>query len=150
TAEILQVINSSPGDLSPVFDTMLDKALALCGAAFGTLYRYATGSMHLVATRGMRVEGHDWFREWVPDPGSAMDQMVRGSAIVHIADVVASDAYRAGIESRVRLVEVTGARTALWVGLRRDDALLGVIAIYRTEVHPFSDKQIALLQNFAA
>jgi PAS domain S-box-containing protein len=149
TAEVLQVINSSPGNLAPVFEAVLDKALHVCEAAFGTLFRYDGKAMHLAANRGMSGEAAEWFHTWVPDASSAMDEMVRGAAFVHIADVADTDAYRSGVVSRLKLVEATGARTALWVALRKEDALLGVIVIYRREVRPFSDKQIALLQNFA-
>jgi GAF domain-containing protein/CheY-like chemotaxis protein/nitrogen-specific signal transduction histidine kinase len=150
TAEVLQVINSSPGDLAPVFGAMLDKALRLCEAAFGTLFHYDGASLHLAAARGLSAEGAVAFQEWIPDPGSAMEQLVQGAPLVYITDVVDTDAYRSGVGSRVKLVELTGARTALWVALRKDDALLGTFVIYRREVRPFTDKQIALLENFAA
>ncbi len=150
TAEVLGVINSSPGDLAPVFDKMLDKALTLCGAAIGSMFRYDGVSIRQVAHRGHRGEAREVFREFVPQPGDAFEELVRGADLVHIADVVDTDAYRAGIPGRVKLVEDTGARTALWVALRKDDTLLGAIVVHRTEVRPFSEKQIALLQNFAA
>jgi len=75
---------------------------------------------------------------------------VLGDEVVHIPDVVDTEAYRSGVASRLRLVEMTGARTALWVALRQNDVLLGDLAFYRKEVRPFTDKQIALLRNFAA
>ena len=89
-------------------------------------------------------------REWAPDPGSALERIAQGERIVHIPDVVDTEAYRSGVASRLRLVQLTGARTALWVALSKDDAPLGAFVIYRKEVRPFTDKQIALVQNFAA
>ena len=75
---------------------------------------------------------------------------MHGDEVVHIPDVVDTGAYRSGVPSRLKLVEIFGARTALWVALRNNDVLLGDFALYRQEVRPFTDKQIALLQNFAA
>jgi two-component system, NtrC family, sensor kinase len=149
-AEVLQVINSSPGDLAPVFDTLLDRALLLCAAPFGVLFRYDGRAMHLMAMRGAVLDkaGLEWFRTWVPE--GAMSEIVQGAPLVHIEDMRESEAYRRGVPSRVRTVEVTGARTMLWVPLRRADRLLGVLAIYRREVRPFTEAEIALLQNFAA
>jgi len=149
-AEVLCLINSSPGDLAPVFNAMLEKAMRLCDAALGALFRYDGSLMHLSGMRALPLADFEWFKSWVPDAGSAMGDIVDGAPIVHVPDIVDTDTYRAGIESRVRLVEVTGARTVLWVALSKDDALLGSIMIYRREVRPFTEKQIALLQNFAA
>jgi signal transduction histidine kinase len=151
TAEVLGVINSSPGNLQPVFDAMLEKALALCGAALGVLFRYDGARMNLAAMRGQLLAADDrFFDSWVPGPGDAMHAMMQGASLVQVPDIIDTEAYRSGVESRVKMAEVTGARTALWAPLRKDDVLLGVIVIYRREVRPFGDKQIALIQNFAA
>src|SRR5206468_320288 len=83
-------------------------------------------------------------------PGGALARVFRGERVVHIRDLVDTEAYRSGVASRRRLVEETGARTALWVALRKENVVLGAFVIYRKEVQPFTDKQIALLQNFAA
>jgi two-component system, NtrC family, sensor kinase len=117
-AEVLQVINSSAGDLAPVFDTLLDRALLLCEAPFGVLFRYDGAAMHLMAMRGDVLDkaGLEWFRTWVPT--GAMSEIVQGAPLVHIEDMRESEAYRKGVPSRVRTVEVTGARTMLWVPLR--------------------------------
>jgi GAF domain-containing protein/nitrogen-specific signal transduction histidine kinase len=150
TAEVLEVINASPGDLAPVFDTILDRALRLCGASLGALCRYDGVMMRLAAEIGASPEAAKALRTVAPDPGSAVQQLVDGAPFVHIADIADSDAYRSGMESRRKFVELTGARTALWLALRKDDALLGVVIVYRREVRPFLDKHVALLQNFAA
>ena len=150
TAEVLGVINSSPGELAPVFDAMLEKATKLCDAALGAMFRYDGARMTLAAMRGLPLADSSFFHSWVPGEGDVMYAIAHGAPLVHVLDIVDTDAYRSGIKSRVRMVEVTGARTAVWVPLRKDDVLLGVIIAYRREVRPFTDKQIALLQNFAA
>src|SRR5215471_7713170 len=83
-------------------------------------------------------------------PGGHLMQIANGEAVVPIADFIDTEAYRSGKRWAVALVDKGGARTAVWLALRRDEALLGVLVIYREEVRPFSDKQIALLENFAA
>ena len=149
TAEVLQVINSSPGDLAPVFDAMLEKALSICQAALGGLLIYEAGRFRTAALRGAPPAFAEFLREPLP-PEGALASIVRGEPIVQIADVIAEAAYRSGVPARRALADLGGARTAVWLALRKDDALIGVIWFYRQEVRPFTDKQIALLQNFAA
>jgi PAS domain S-box-containing protein len=152
TAEVLQVINSSPGDLAPVFEAMLDKALGLCEAAFGILWTYDGERIHASALRGV-PRAHAEFLTRAPHPigsDNAHAHLLRGEPMVHIADVADSEAYQSGDPIRRNLVEAGGGRTLLAVPLRKDKAFLGDFVIYRQEVRPFTDKQIALLQNFAA
>src|SRR5215469_11632629 len=150
-AEVLQVINSSPGDLAPVLDAILEKAMRLCEAPFGALRRFDGEVFRAMVARDESGAVAVVLDEPVaPDPGSASERLVLGDEVIHIPDVVDTDAFRSGVLSRLRLVETFGARTALWVALRKNDVLLGDLAFYRTEVRPFTDKQIALLQNFAA
>jgi len=146
TAEALQVINASPGDLRPVFNAMLEKALILCGAAFGQLVTFDGAVFRATAWRGYEPGPGPT----TPTPGMALYKLVQGEQIVHIADITADAVYRSGNAVRRRLADEYGGRTAIWVALRKDSALLGAFVIYRTEVRPFSHKQIALLQNFAA
>src|SRR5262249_10815337 len=148
TAEVLGVINSSPRDLAPVLDAMLEKALHLCDAAFGSLRAFDGEGFAALAVRGLSDDA--WRAPVKPEPGSSLERIMRGDDVVHIPDVTDTEAYRSGLPSRVSLVRNTGARTALWVALRKDQAILGVFVIYRREVRPFSAKQIALSQNFAA
>ena len=153
TAEVLQVINSSPGDLAPVFEAMLDRALVLCGAAFGVLRTYDGELIHTVAQRGVPLSLVDFMRKpnrVAAGSASATGALLRGENFVHIADIRDSESYRAGHPFRRALADLGGARTTLWVPLRKDEAFFGTIILYRQETRPFTDKQIALLQNFAA
>jgi GAF domain-containing protein len=153
TAEVLQVINSSPGELAPVFSAMLEKAMALCGAAFGVMNIHDGEVFRPVADRGIPV-AYAEFRERNPSvsygPGTAPARLLGGEDLVHNADLKAEEAYVQGEPQRRAIVDLGGARSHIAVALRRDGAFLGYLAVYRQEVRPFSDKQIALLQNFAA
>ncbi len=156
TAEVLQVINSSPGDLTPVFDAMLDKAMRLCEAAFGSFASFDGEIFSGIAHRNVPAALAEVLNEPLrhrPETGAVgghLQRLIKGETVVAIADFSDTDAYRSGLNLAVALVEIGGARSAVWVALRKDEALLGVLVIYRQEVRPFTDKQIALLQNFAA
>jgi signal transduction histidine kinase len=147
TAEVLGVINSSPGDLAPVFDAIVERAMRVCDAAFGMMNTYDGELFHIAALRGVPPRLADALREPRPadDKRPVHQRLVRGESLIHIADVSAS-----GFQAWQGLAELGGARTVVWVALRKDDRLLGTLTAYRQEVRPFSDKQVALLQNFAA
>jgi len=150
TAEVLQIINSSPGDLMPVFDAILEKALQVSEASFGNMFLYDGGKDRSVAVRGTPE-----FARWMsdrgavqPTPGSLGDRLMRGEDVVHIIDAAKEAAYESSATRRA-VVEIGGFHTLLAVALRKGDAPLGGIVVYRKEVRPFTDKQIAMLQNFA-
>src|SRR6516225_5861502 len=150
-AEVLQVINSSPGHLTPVFDAMLEKATSLCEAAHGNLWTYDGELFHPVATHG-NPRFAEWLRERGPvpaAPGSILERLVKGEALIQIADAATDDSYRTSSFSRAT-ADISGGRTVLIVALRKDDALLGALFAYRQEVRPFTEKQIGLFQNFGA
>jgi len=151
-AEVLGVINSSPSDLAPVFDAILEKAMHLCEAAFGELRTFDGERFQSAAVRGVPVafaesRGHN---AAPAGAGSLGARVLEGQLIAHILDLKEEEPYRAGDENRRSLVDLGGARTALMASLRRDGDVFGFIILYRQQVRPFSDKQIALLQNFAA
>jgi GAF domain-containing protein/CheY-like chemotaxis protein len=151
TADVLQVINASPGVLAPVFEAMLGKAMHLCEAAFGGLWMFEGDRYIAVALRGVPQRYAAFLTETavMPGPGTAPHRLLHGERLVHNIDLASEEPYRAGDPQRRALVDIGGARTALQAALRKDEAVLGVITIYRQEVRPFSDKQIALVQNFA-
>jgi len=150
TTEILDVINRSPGDLTPVFDAMLEKALTLCEAVCGQLATFDGETFEFVALQGDARWLEQRPRGRLPaSRGLTWPRIVAGEPYVHISDAWDTEAYRSGQEG-ARDTVITGGRTYLTVALRREQALLGALTVYRQVVRPFTDKQIALLQNFAA
>jgi GAF domain-containing protein len=151
TSDVLQVISSSPGDLEPVFKTMLEKAVRLCDAKYGTLYLPDDGRLRLVAAydvpelfaarRGVAFD---------PAPGGGLDEALRTKRPVQIPDLAATKSYIERHHGMVEAVELAGIRTGLAVPMVKNDLLIGIIAIHRREVLPFTDKQIEVVKNFAA
>jgi hypothetical protein len=117
TAEVLQVINSSPGNLAPIFDTILEKALQVCSATFGLLTSYDNGRLTRVADRGLPAAYKNWCLEHpLPEMPSVgypppLRRALSGEAVVHEPDMMASEAYRQGIPARLALVDLAGSRS---------------------------------------
>src|SRR5262245_38394313 len=152
TSEVLKVISSSPGELKPVFDAMLEKAMRVCEATFGHLATYDGTRFHTVAIQGVPAPFAEFRRQNPPvyGPGTGVARLVAGERFVHYIDAADTDVYRQGDPNQRAVVDLGGARTMLVVALLKDEALRGFITLYRQEVKPFTDKQIALVQNFAA
>jgi two-component system, NtrC family, sensor kinase len=153
TAQVLGIISSSPGELTAVFDTILANALRLCDAEMGHVLRAEAETLSVAAMRGGRPEYARFWRErgpWRPPPDSAPVQAMEQKKPVQIADMSQTSDYAAGGRATVAAVELGGLRTVLMVPMIADEKAIGVIVIYRSVVRPFSDKQIALVQNFAA
>jgi GAF domain-containing protein/signal transduction histidine kinase len=149
TAEVLQVINSSPGDVAPVFDAILEKAHTLCGAARGSLFLIEGDSFHAAATRGYpddMAAGLRRSKSLAQAP--PFRALIAGRRMVHQPDLLTAVAEDdlVGREVATR----GGIRTNLLLPLRKDETLLGIISCNRLEVRPFTDKEIELLESFAA
>ncbi len=152
TSEVLRVISSSPGDLKPVFETMLANATRLCQAEFGNLWLRDGDVFRAVAMHGLNIE---WLeRDPVMDPRDhpavPLARLARTKEVVHVTDFSADQSYIERDPRIVALVESAGARSLLAVPMLKEGELIGAIAIYRQEVRPFTEKQIDLVTNFAS
>jgi two-component system NtrC family sensor kinase len=151
TSEVLSAISSSLDELSPLFQKILENAIRVCGAKFGTLNLYDGKQFDSVAGYNVPadfIEGQ-FSRPFIPHPASGMAQAVATRHAVQVDDIRTQRPYLEGHPAVVALSDIAGARTLVAVPMLKDDAVIGTIAIYRLEVSPFNDKQIALLSNFA-
>jgi len=146
TSKVLEVISSSPGNLEPVFQSMLENAVRICDAKFGTLFRFDGNAFHLAArvnTPRALAEFQKQRGPFLPPPGSNLDRMMQTKQVAHTADDAANPVPASG-------AKLGGARSIVHVPMLKEDELVGALVIYRQEVRPFTDKQVELLQNFAA
>ncbi len=146
TDEVLRVIASSPAELATVFDTILAKATQICEAQFGYLFRFRDGLLHPAALHGVppALSEHILQRgAFQPFAGSTLDRMLRTKATVFVRDLALEDV-------KIASARLAGARSYLAVPMLTDSDLVGAIMIYRTEVRPFSDKQVELVKSFAS
>src|SRR5262249_39118334 len=147
TSEVLRVISSSPGELEPVFETMLGNAIQLCGAKFGVMSLREGEAFRVVAAHGAPalVEQRRRREPLVrPTPGHNLERMMRTKAVVHIPDILADP------ESAPTLAKFGGAKALVNVPLLKDGDVIGSIVIFRQEAGPITDTQIDLVKNFAS
>src|SRR6516165_891687 len=151
-SEVLKVIGSSSGDLKPVFQTMLAKAVGLCQAMFGVLWlregdRFRSVALHNVPVSQRQAREREPLVQFGPHSGSG--RAIRTKRAVHIADLMNDEGYFKRDTRLIALVKTGGARAAVFTPLLKDNEVIGILVVFRQEVGPFTDKQIALVENFA-
>jgi GAF domain-containing protein len=150
TSEVLQVISSSPGDLEPVFRAMLEKAVRICDAKYGNIYRWDGEFLHLLAAHDTPPALAEFRRRSALRP-SLIRRMVETKTAIHVIDVAADPEYlERRTPSTVAAVELGGVRSFLSVPMLKENELIGSFSLYRQEVRPFTDKQIALVTSFTS
>jgi signal transduction histidine kinase len=152
TAEVLRVISASPGELQPVFQAMLANAVRICEAKFGTLYLREGDAFRAAALHNAPPSFVEFWQRGPhrPGPSTVLSRVLRTKEVVHISDITADQAYIERDPLFIAAAELGGFRTVLAVPMLKEADVLGAIYIYRQEVWPFSDKQIALLASFAS
>jgi adenylate cyclase len=146
TSDVLRIISASPGELEPVFQAMLESAIRICRAQFGTLFRFDGEQFRFAAESGTPDELANFQKRrgpFPPLPGTILETVMRTKAVAHIDD----DAASMNPSAPTRMA---GARSMLGVPMLKEDRLIGAIVIYRREVRRFGERQVALVQNFAS
>jgi PAS domain S-box-containing protein len=151
TTEVLQTINGSPGDPTPVFDLIATRMAQVCGAAFSGIGVWRDNAFEIVSQRNLPVPVREFLegQPVSPGPRSGFARVARETGFLHFPDLRISKLYRESDPIIRALVELGGARTSITIPLVREDAVLGILTVCRQEVRPFSAKQIAFMQNFA-
>jgi two-component system NtrC family sensor kinase len=141
TSEVLQVISSSPGDLEPVFQSLLENATRVCGAKFGTMYLLEGDTVRRAALYNVSPAYADaTFR---PHPKGGFGQVIRTKQVAHIADLRTNPGYLEGNPAIVALSDLAGARTFVSVPMLRNNKLVGMISVYRQEVRPLPTSRLS-------
>jgi signal transduction histidine kinase len=152
TSEVLRVISSSPGELEPVFQSMLENATRICDAQFGNLYLCEGDAFRVVAMHGAAPAYAEVRKQNPlvrPPPDSALGRVALTKQLAHITDIKTTRSYIERDPFLIRGVELGGYRTVVAVPMLKNNELIGAILIFRQKVEPFSDKHIELLNNFA-
>jgi GAF domain-containing protein len=148
TSEVPQVISASPGELEPVFGAMLENATRICEANFGVMFYYRNGALLPAAQLNVPAEYAEFIQRrgpFQPGAGSTFEHLIRTKQVIHLTDAAAEGPYFSN-----NAAKLGGARTYVAVPMLKESELVGAVAVYRQDVRPFTDKQIALVQNFAA
>jgi len=151
-SDVLQAITVSPGNLQPVLDTVLENARRLCDAEFGNIYRWDGNALHLLAWRNTPHAFAEYRKRapFRPSPTTLIGRMLKTKSVVHVADAATNQDYSDRTDpSLVAAIELGGVRTCVAVPMLKEGELIGALTLFRQEVRPFTDKQIALITNFA-
>ena len=153
TSDVLRVISSSPGDLQSVFAAMLENAVRICDAKFGNIHRWDGDVLRLAATHNTPPAYAEMRKRYPfrPDAGNPTSRMMRSKTVIHGLDLLEEETYiKRRDPGTIAAVEIGGVRTFLIVPMLKGDELIGSFNLFRQEVRPFTDKQIELVQSFAA